>query len=162
IVIISRFRAKTLLSVVCVANAAGFAAQGLFGTLEVFQGAALAAGIAMSLNMALGAPFLMRNTGLHERIFGFALLSVVSWPLSGVLGSLLSGTLQQWFAALAEGGIVVAGESIPANLAGYRATLLVASALVLCALVPAALVREGAPDGAGKTLRQILTFHDKR
>jgi MFS family permease len=162
IVIITRFRAKWLLALVCVANSIGFAAQGVFGTLEVFQGSALAAGVAMSLNMALGAPFLMRNTGAHERIFGFALLSVVSWPLSGVIGSLMSGLLQQWFAALAGSGVTVMGEFITPNLAGYRATLLVASALVLLALIPIALIREGAAEGAGKTLRQILTFHDKR
>jgi predicted MFS family arabinose efflux permease len=160
VVIISRFRAKSLLACICVANACGFAAQGLFGTLEVFQGAALAAGIAMSLNMALGAPFLMRNTSPTERIFGFALLSTVSWPLSGFIGSLLSGVLQQSFAGM--GDVVMLGEHVPAHLFGYRATLLVASAFVLIALVPIAFVREGAPDGAGKTLRQILTFHDKK
>lgn len=160
VVIISRFRAKTLLACICVANALGFAAQGLFGTLEVFQGAALAAGVAMSLNMALGAPFLMRNTGIKERIFGFALLSTISWPLSGFLGALLSGLLQQWFAGF--GDVAMLGETVPAQLFGYRATLLVAAGFVLFALLPIALVREGAPDGAGKTLRQILTFHDKK
>lgn len=160
VVIISRFRARTLVMLICVANACGFAAQGLFGTLEVFQGAALAAGIAMSLNMALGAPFLMRNTSMKERVFGFALLSAVSWPLSGFIGSLLSGLLQQWFANM--GDATMLGQHVPAQLFGYRATLLVAAAFVLVAIVPIAFVREGPPDGAGKTLRQILTFHDKR
>jgi predicted MFS family arabinose efflux permease len=51
---------------------------------------------------------------------------------------------------------------VPAHLFGYRATLLVAAGFVLIALLPIALVHEGPPDGAGKTLRQILTFHDKR
>lgn len=160
VVIISRFKARTMLLGVCVANSIGFAAQGLFGTLEVFQGAALAAGIAMSLNMALGAPFLMRNTEAKERILGFAMLSVVGWPLSGFIGSLLSGLLQQWFAGM--GDTVLLGELVPAQLFGYRATLLVASGCVLMALPLILLIREGAPDGAGKTLRQILTFHDKK
>jgi predicted MFS family arabinose efflux permease len=162
VVIISRFKSRTLLACICVANAVGFAAQGLFGTLEVFQGAAMASGIAMSLNMALGAPFLMRNTGMQERIFGFALLSTVGWPLSGFIGSLLSGILQEWFTALGEGGVLMMGEVVPASLFGYRATLLVAAGFVLIALLPISLVREGPPDGAGKTLRQILTFHDKK
>lgn len=162
IVIISRFRAKVMLACICVANACGFAAQGLFGTLQVFQAAALAAGIAMSLNMALGAPFLMRNTSAQERVFGFAILSAVSWPLSGFIGSLLSGLLQQWFTLLAGDGASLLGESVPPLLFGYRATLLVAAGLVLLALVPIALVKEGAPDGKGKSLRQILTFHDKK
>ncbi|MBK8205209.1 MAG: MFS transporter [Planctomycetes bacterium] len=162
IVIISRFRAKVMLACICLANACGFAAQGLFGTLQVFQGAALAAGVAMSLNMALGAPFLMRNTSAQERVFGFAILSAVSWPLSGFIGSLLSGLLQQWFTVLAGDGATLLGESVPPLLFGYRATLLVAAGLVLLALVPIALVKEGAPDGKGKSLRQILTFHDKK
>jgi MFS family permease len=162
IVIISRFRAKTLLTGICIANAIGFSLQGLFGTLQVFQGAALAAGVAMSLNMALGSPFLMRNTGVHERVFGFALLATVSWPLSGFIGSLLSGLLQAWFTGMAGEGVVVFGESIPAMMFGYRATLVVASALVLTALVPIMMVREGPADGKGKTLRQIMTFHDKK
>ncbi len=162
IVIISRFRAKTMLACICVANACGFAAQGLFGTLQVFQGAALAAGVAMSLNMALGAPFLMRNTSAQERVFGFAILSAVSWPLSGFIGSLLSGLLQQWFTTLAGDGATMLGELVPPLLFGYRATLLVAAGLVLLALVPIALVKEGAPDGKGKSLRRILTFHDKK
>ncbi|MCC7507988.1 MAG: MFS transporter [Planctomycetes bacterium] len=162
IVIISRFRAKAMLACICIANACGFAAQGLFGTLQVFQGAALAAGVAMSLNMALGAPFLMRNTSAQERVFGFALLSAVSWPLSGFIGSLLSGLLQQWFSLLAGDGATLLGEAVPPLLFGYRATLLVAAGFVLLALVPIALVKEGAPDGKGKSLRQILTFHDKK
>ncbi len=162
IVIISRFRAKSLLAMICLANAVGFAAQGIFGTLEVFQGAAMAAGVAMSLNMALGAPFLMRNTGIGERIFGFALQSAVSWPLSGFIGSLLSGWLQGLFAGMAGSGVEFMGEFVPAQLFGYRATLLVASGLVLTGLVPVALIREGPADGAGKTLKQILTFHDKK
>jgi MFS family permease len=162
VLIISRFRAKWLLACICVANACGFAAQGLFGTLQVFQGAALAAGVAMSLNMALGAPFLMRNTGAHERIFGFALLATVSWPLSGFIGSLLSGLLQGGFAAWAGEGVTVFGEYVPGLLFGYRATLIVAAGLVLTALLPIMFVREGPADGKGKTIREIFRVHDKR
>ncbi len=79
--LIGRFRAKYLLLCIVAVNSCGFALQGLLGTLDIFQGAAFAAGISMSLNMALGAPFLMRNSTVQSRVFAFALQSAVSWPL---------------------------------------------------------------------------------
>lgn len=162
IVIISRFRAKRLLAVLAVLNACGYALQGLFGSLSVFQGAAFLSGMSMSLNMALTAPFLMRNTSNAERVFGFALQSAVSWPLSGVIGSWLSGALQAWFAGQAGAGIEFMGETLAPHMFGYRATLLVAAGSVLLALAPVALLREGAPDGQGKSLAQVLKVHNKK
>jgi MFS family permease len=162
VAIIGRFKAKRLLAVIVVMNAIGFATQGLFGTLQIFQMGAFAAGIAMSLNMALGAPFLMRNTSAVERIFGFAFLSAVSWPLSGFMGSLLAALMQTGFAAWAGAGVTVAGEFIPAELFGYRASLIAASALVLVALIPISLVKEPRPEGASLPLRALLKVHDKK
>lgn len=160
--LIGRFRAKTLLVCIVIVNACGFALQGLLGTLEIFQGAAFAAGISMSLNMALGAPFLMRNTSMQSRVFAFAFQSAVSWPLSGFIGSFLSGELQRRFADFAGDNIGFMGQAIAGNMFGYRATLLVAAGFVLIAILPISLIREEKAEGAGKSIRQLFKVHDKR
>ena len=160
--IIGRFRAKSLLACIAVANSCAYAAQGLFGTLEIFQSSAFAAGISMSLNMALGAPFLMRNTPVGSRVFAFALVAAVSWPMSGFVGAFLSGELQGAFAAAAGESTTFLGQAVSGGNFGYRATLLVASAMVLLAIVPISLIREPAAEGAGKSIRQLFKLHDKK
>lgn len=160
--IIGRFRTKWLLALIVVGNSCAYAVQGVFGTLEAFQSSAFAAGITMSLNMALGAPFLMRNSSLGSRVFAFSLLSAVSWPLSGFFGSYLSGALQAAFAGHAGESIHFLGDAVSGNLFGYRATLLVASTLVLVAIVPISLIREEPAEGAGKSIRQLFKVHDKK
>ena len=94
IVIIGKRSARSLLAIVALVNAAAYAAQAVFGNLEIFRASAFCAGLAMGVNVALGAPFLLRNTGTAERVFVFSLQSAVSWPLSGFIGSWLSGGLQ--------------------------------------------------------------------
>jgi hypothetical protein len=160
--LIGRFRAKYLLLCIVAVNSCGFALQGLLGTLDIFQGAAFAAGISMSLNMALGAPFLMRNSTVQSRVFAFALQSAVSWPLSGFVGSFLSGELQRRFADFAGTNILFMGETIAGNMFGYRATLLVAAGFVLMAILPISLIREEKAEGAGKSIKQLFKIHDKK
>lgn len=162
LVIIGRFRAKSLLVCIVAVNACGFALQGVFGTLEVFRGAALAAGVSMSLNMALAAPFLMRQSTPGARVFAFSLNSAVGWPLSGFIGSFLSGELQLRFARLAGDSITFFGDDITGRMFGYRATLLVASALVLLAIVPISLIREEPAEGKGKSIRELFRVSEKK
>ncbi len=161
IVIIGRRSARSLLAVVALVNALAYAAQALFGNLDVFRASAFCAGLAMGLNVALGAPFLVRNTGLAERVFAFSIQSAVSWPLSGVVGSWLSGWLQSSAQAWAGQGVNFMGERVPPDLFGYRFALLVGAAIVLLGLVPVALIREPKPEGAHKSIRALLTVHNR-
>ncbi len=161
IAIIGRFRARTLLVAVALANSAGYFVQAWMGSLEIFQSAAFAAGLAMGLNVALAAPFLMRNTSLTGRVFAFSIQSAVSWPLSGFVGSWLSGLLQKGGATWASGGVTLFGEFIPAHLFGYRFALAVAAALVLLAIVPIALIKEAPPESRGRSIRELLRVHNK-
>lgn len=162
IAIIGRVRAKTLLAVVAIVNAAGFAAQGVFGGLDIFRVAAFFAGVAMSLNIAMVAPFLMRNTSPAERVFAFSFQTAVAWPLSGVIGSLLAGSAQQWGAAAAADGLVWMGQAADPRMFGYQVALIAAAVIVLTALVPALLMREERPETADLSVRQLLKVHDRR
>lgn len=162
IVIIGRYSARSLLALVALVNAVAYAAQALFGDLEVFRASAFCAGLAMGLNVALGAPFLLRNTSMAERVFAFSIQSAVSWPLSGFVGSWLSGTLQSGAQAWAGSGVQFMGEQVPPNLFGYRFALLVGAAIVLLGLIPVAFIREPKPEGATRSIRMLLTVHNKR
>ncbi|MBP9891646.1 MAG: MFS transporter [Planctomycetes bacterium] len=161
IVIIGRRSARSLLAVVALVNAAAYAAQAIFGNLEIFRASAFCAGLAMGLNVALGAPFLLRNTSVAERVFAFSIQSAVSWPLSGFVGSWLSGWLQSSAQAWAGNGVIFLGESVAPNLFGYRFALLAGAAIVLLGLIPVAFIREGKPEGAGKSIKALLTVHNK-
>lgn len=161
IVIIGRRSARSLLAVVALVNAGAYAAQALFGNLDIFRASAFCAGLAMGLNVALGAPFLVRNTGLSERVFAFSIQSAVSWPLSGFVGSWLSGWLQSSAQAWAGQGVRFMGETVAPDLFGYRFALLVGAAIVLLGLVPVAFIREDKPEGAGKSIKALLTVHNR-
>ncbi len=161
IVLIGRFRARTLLIGIALVNGLAFAIQGVTGSLEVFRGAAFAAGIAQSLAMALGAPFLMRNTGIMERIYAFSFLAVVAFPLSGVVGSLLSGEIQSASATWAGDGVQMFGEFVPAKLFGYQIALLVAAGFMLVALVPILFIRKEHQPDMGRKARDLLRVTGK-
>jgi len=161
IVIIGRRSARSLLTVIALVNAAAYASQAVFGNLEIFRASAFCAGLAMGVNVALGAPFLLRNTGLAERVFAFSFQSAVSWPLSGFVGSWLSGWLQSSAQAWAGHGVTFMGEDIAPSLFGYRFALLVGAAVVLLGLIPVAFIKEPKPEGAGKSIKALLTVHNK-
>jgi MFS family permease len=161
IVIIGRRSARSLLAVVALVNAAAYASQAIFGNLEIFRASAFCAGLAMGLNVAIGAPFLVRNSSVAERVFAFSIQSAVSWPLSGFVGSWLSGWLQSSAQAWAGDGVVFFGESVAPNIFGYRFALLVGAAIVLLGLIPVAFIREARPEGAGKSIKALLTVHNK-
>ena len=160
--IIGRFKARPLLVGIAVLNFAGFAAQAMWGSVEVFFGAAFAAGIAMSLNAAMGAPFLMRNTGAKERIFAFSFQAVVGWPLAGVVGSWLAGVLQSSAEAFAQGGAEFWGAASEPRLFGYRVALMAAAICMAAALVPIAMIRRDEHSTDGQSFRQLMRFHDKK
>ncbi len=162
ILIVGRYRAKTLLAVGTFLNAIAFAAQALTDHLELFRIAAFIAGIAVSLNVAMTAPFLMRSTGAAERIFAFSFHIAVSYPLAGAIGSLLSGMVQ----GAAEGwatqfGVPFGLETTP-HLFGYRVALLTAAGLVLLALIPTWMLREQPHAAQQRSLRELLTLTDKK
>lgn len=161
IVIIGKRSARSLLAIVALVNAAAYAAQAVFGNLEIFRASAFCAGLAMGVNVALGAPFLLRNTGTAERVFVFSFQSAVSWPLSGFIGSWLSGWLQSGAQAWAGGGVELLGESIAPEMFGYRFALMVGAAIVLLGIIPVAFIKEARPEGAGKSIKALLKVHNK-
>lgn len=162
IALIGRFRARTLLIFIALANGLAFAAQGVFGSIEVFLSSAFFAGIAMSLNMAVAAPFLMRNTGMGERIFAFSFQAVVAHPLAGVIGSMLSGFVQNGAANWAGESISFMGTQTTGTLFGYQVALILAAVFMFSALVPIFLIRHENTEGKDRSLREIMRLHDKK
>ncbi|MDC1141562.1 MFS transporter [Planctomycetota bacterium] len=162
IAIIGRVKAKTLVAFVALVNGLAFAAQGLFGNIESFLGGAFFAGIAMSLNMAIAAPFLMRNTNKTQRIFAFTFQAIVGHPLAGAIGSFLSGTIQSTVAANVTTNVTMLGNSATPELFGYQVALLVAGGFMFAAMIPALLMRGDTHNGKNKTIRQLLKIHDKK
>ena len=161
IVLIGRFRARTLLLFIALANGLAFMLQGVFGSLEVFLSSAFFAGIAMSLNAALAAPFLMRNTGVSERIFAFSFQAVVAHPLAGVVGSLISGYLQSGAAGWAGDSIMFMGKETSGQLFGYQVALLVAAAFMFVALIPIMLIRREDTTGNKRSIRDLMRIKNK-
>lgn len=162
IALIGRMRARTLLLCIALTNGLAFAAQGVFGSIEVFLSSAFFAGIAMSLNMALAAPFLMRNTGTAERIFAFSFQAVVAHPLAGVLGSLLSGFVQSGAAGWAGDSISFMGRETSGQLFGYQVALLLAAVFMLTALIPILLIRHEDTTGNTRSIRELMRIQDKK
>ncbi|MBZ0137163.1 MAG: MFS transporter [Planctomycetes bacterium] len=162
IALIGRFRARTLLLFVALTNGLAFATQGVFGSMEVFLSSAFFAGIAMSLNAAVAAPFLMRNTGSAERIFAFSFQAVVAHPLAGVIGSLISGFVQSGAADWAGETITFLGRDTTGQLFGYQIALLLAAAFMFAALIPLALVRQEDTTGNRRSIRELMRIHDKK
>lgn len=162
IALIGRFRARTLLLFIALANGAAFAAQGVFGSMEVFLSSAFFAGMAMSLNAALASPFLMRNTGSTERIFAFSFQAVVAHPLAGVIGSFISGFVQSGAAGWAGETVTFLGRETTGQLFGYQVALLLAAAFMFAALVPLALIRREDTTGNHRSIRELMRIHDKK
>ena len=162
IVLIGRFRARTLLVFIALANSCAFAAQGVFGTMEVFLSSAFLAGVAMSLNAAVASPFLMRNTGAAERIFAFSFQAVVAHPLAGVIGSLLSGFVQSGAAEWAGESITFLGRETTGQLFGFQAALLLAAVFMAVALIPIALIRKEDTTGNRRSIRELMRIHNKK
>jgi len=162
IALIGRFRARTLLVFIAIFNGLAFAAQGVFGSFEVFLSSAFVAGIAMSLNMALASPFLMRNTGMAERIFAFSFQAVVAAPLAGVFGSALSGVVQSNAASWAGDTITFLGRETSGQLFGYQVALLLAACFMFSALVPIMCIRRENTEGNKRSIRELMRIHDKK
>lgn len=162
IAIIGRVKARTLIVFVAVVNGLAFAAQGLFGNIESFLGGAFFAGVAMSLNVALAAPFLMRNTSKTQRIFAFTFQAIVAHPLAGAIGSFLSGTIQTTVAANVSGNITMLGDAASPELFGYQVALLVAAGFMMLAIIPAMFMRGGVDSSNGKTIRELIKIRDKK
>jgi MFS family permease len=160
--IIGRVKARSLVAFVALANGLAFAAQGLFGNIESFLAGAFFAGIAMSLNMAIAAPFLMRNTSRKQRIFAFTFQAIVGHPLAGAIGSFLSGTIQKAVASSVTTDTTLLGNSASPELFGYQVALLVAAAFMFAAIIPAVLMRGDAHNGGGKSIRQLLRIREKK
>ena len=162
IALIGRFRARTLLIFIALFNGLAFAAQGVFGSFEVFLSSAFVAGMAMSLNMALASPFLMRNTGMAERIFAFSFQAVVAAPLAGVFGSGLSGLVQSGAANWAGETISFLGRETTGQLFGYQVALLLAACFMFSALLPILLIRRENTEGNKRSIRELMRIHDKK
>ncbi|MCA8917867.1 MAG: MFS transporter [Planctomycetes bacterium] len=162
IALIGRFRARTLLVCIALANGLAFFAQGVFGSIEVFLSSAFFAGTAMSLNMALASPFLMRNTNPAERIFAFSFQAVVAHPLAGVLGSMMSGFVQSGAADWAGETVVFLGRETTGQLFGYQIALLLAAAFMFLALIPIFLIRRENESGNNRSIRELMRIHDKK
>ncbi|MCB9893560.1 MAG: MFS transporter [Planctomycetes bacterium] len=162
IALIGRFRARTLLLFIAAANGLAFTAQGVFGSFEVFLSSAFFAGIAMSLNMALASPFLMRNTGNAERIFAFSFQAVVANPLAGVVGSLMSGLVQGGASGWAGETITFLGRETSGKLFGYQVALLLAASFMFAALLPILLIRREDTTGNKRSIRDLMRIHDKK
>lgn len=162
IALIGRFRARTLLIFIALANGLAFTAQGVFGSIEIFLSGAFVAGIAMSLNMAVASPFLMRNTGMGERVFAFSFQAVVAHPLAGVIGSMLSGLVQSGAAEWAGESINFLGTQTTGTLFGYQIALILAAVFMFAALAPILLIRHENTDGKDRSIREIVRLHDKK
>ncbi len=120
-----RFRARTLLSVGVIANAAGFAIQvTATGATSMILGAAVAGLGIQGLTMT-SAPFLTSRSSPRERVRLFALHTLVIQTLPGAVGALLAGGVHH-----------LAGEALASSLGGYRVALGIGAGAVLVALVP--------------------------
>lgn len=162
IALIGRFRARTLLLFITVVNGLAFAAQGVFGNIEVFLSSAFFAGMAMSLNMAVASPFLMRNTGTAERVFAFSFQAIVAHPLAGMIGSFASGYVQSGVASWAGESVSFMGQQTTGALMGYQVALLLAAACMFLALIPILLIRRENVTGKERSIRELMRLQDKK
>ncbi len=90
-------------------------------------------GANVSFSRVASAPIIMRNSTPEERTYVFS-LSFANWMFAGIIGSVLGGYAQEWYAAM----IAPGAES-------YRIVLLGGVVLGLCAVVPFALIKAKPP-----------------
>jgi len=97
-------------------------------------------GANVSFSRVASAPIIMRNSTPEERTYVFS-LSFANWMLPGMIGSVLGGYAQEWYAATFSPGAD-----------SYRFVLLAGIVLGICAIGPFALIKAKPPSSDERKL----------